>query len=481
MSLTSMRRKPCYGVVVVLVLAATMLAAGGSAPVNAASSFAGYAEARGLTTVVVNASIPAVGGAEVTVPFTTTTLNSLGQSDSYASAPYPGAVVANLFDLAGALVPLPVPEYPLQVVTSAGDDPKDVNFPGVSLHAESGASLAAAKATVVSDPTGLTSRSRVEILADGSMKSSADFSADAVQLGGLVKLHGVKTHVSALADAFSGELTRSSELSIGRISIPALNLRLPEALPPSISVPVPVPGLPQLPPIPLPPLPIPAVGGMQLQDPTIGYTNGQFHLTLPFLGNQVFALPTEVLTQALEPLGISLTVMPAEASTTGVIGSALTIETTLPAPPENPLINSPTFLSVTLGTSRANADLRPSLETEGFVLPGVDLAGGGAGGSGVDVNGLDGSGLDRDASPGDFDVASESPGALPPEVAEAAGPGSLAGSSDNSVGSSTFGLKLAGSSLSGLAGIYLLLVSVAVLAFVAANFLRLTGVRSRWI
>lgn len=460
------------------VVAATvvMFAALGLSPMraDAGGSFAGYAEARGLYVSVVNASIPAVQGVEATVPFTTTTLNSLGQSDSYAAAPYPGAIVANLFDVAGALVPLPVPEYPLQVTTAAGDNPKDADFPGISLHAESGASVASAKATVITDATGLTSTSRVEVLADGSLQSVADFAADVVQLGGLLSLSGVKTQAKAVVDSYSGKLRRSTSMQIARLSVPAMNLTLPAQLPSSVSVPNPVPGLPQPPPVPLPPLPIPIVGGMTLQDPQLGYADGQFSVTLPFLGNQTFALPTQAVTDALKPLGITLLVIPSEASTTGVTGSALSFAFSLPAPPDNPLINSPTHATFSLGRSKVSADLRPSLDDFGFVLPAIGDSG--------DFGNVAGS-FDH---PGSAGVGSLAPGGLALSGGSSTGavsdiPPSVPQPSQAVAGPSRQPVLLAGSSLPGVTGIYLLLVCVAALAFVSASLLRLTGVRSRWI
>lgn len=470
-------RRRAGGVAAAAIVAWATLGLSPQAAKADGGSFSGFAEARGLFVSVANASIPAVQGVEATVPFASSKLNSLGQSDSYGSAPYPGAVVANLFDVAGALVPVPVPEYPLQVATAAGDNPKQANFPGISLRAESGATQAAAKATVATDAIGGTSASRVEVLGDGSLQSVGDFTADVVNIGGLMTLSGVTTQAKVVADSFSGKLTRSSLLRISGFRVPAMNLTLPDSLPSSVSAPVPVPGLPQLPPVPLPPLPIEAVGGMTLQDPMLGFADGQFSVTLPFLGYQKYALPTEAVTEALKQLGITVLVTPAHSSTAGVTGSALSLAFTVSAPPDNPLVNQPTDVVLSLGGSTVTADLRPSFGDSGFALPGGGAAvpAGASGGSATDSLLSPGGGVaDLAGDPFVGEVAAGVPG-----VAGAVG---LTPASSQQTGrvSTAPNFQPASSSMPEVGNLYLLLVSVAGIVFVSASFLRIRGVRALW-
>ncbi len=129
----------------------------------AADSFGASASAHGFDFTYSNDSLPGVQTYELAAPSAGATLNSAGNSQSFASAPYPGDVVANLPSFAGALVPVPVPAYPLYVAALPGDDPKTVSYPGIALRAEAGSTVVQGSGTFGSDGAGGVSTARAEL------------------------------------------------------------------------------------------------------------------------------------------------------------------------------------------------------------------------------------------------------------------------------------------------------------------------------
>lgn len=397
-------------------------------------SFNGTAFANGVDFTIANASTPIGLVPQFAGPTASASLDSLAQNNAFASFPYPGSTVANLPALSGALVPLPVPAYPFLVATQSGDVPKDVNFPGIALHANSADSLSYAKATVAQDSSGGVSTARVEQQADGDVQSTATTAFKLLDLGPAMSLSAVESRAQVLADAATGELTRTQSLAFGHLAVPGLAVTLPRDLG--------------------------AVGGMVITAPDIAYRDGGFSINLPGLGNQRYELPTATLTEGLAAAGITMTIAGPESSSTGVVAPAITFSYTA-APPANDYFSSPTEVAYTIGGTRANVTLRPaqafdsadgtsttvdSLATDGTEPGGV-----------VDLGAIPSTGV---VAPG------SAAGGVPIANLVPAPGGAAALAAGSRVARSNFD------------GIYLGLVAVAFVAFGAASVLRFMGVRS---
>ncbi|MBA3743237.1 hypothetical protein [Sporichthya sp.] len=429
-------------------------------------SFNGLAQANAVNVQVSNPSTPIGLAPEGGGPATSAALDSLSQSNAFASFPYPGPVAVNLPSVAGALLPLPIPAYPLYVATQAGDQPTENNAPGIALRAESGEFVSLARAVFGQDASGGVSACRVEQLASGAVHATADTTFKLLQLGPALTLTGVESHAKVIADPVTGKLTRSQSLSFSRLRVPGLAITLPSESPETVPFVNPIPGLPQPPQTPLPPLPIPAVGGLTIEEPDIGLQDGSFVINLPGLGNQKYALPASTVLEGLAAAGITMTVQQPEVSTTGVTAAALTISYLAAAPPENAYFTGASTVTYTLGGSQANVTLDP-----------VQSFGGNAGGDAGGV--LPGGGLG--ASPATDGIAADGnavdgigaafPGSIPAQVAQ---PGSAAQGALPTVVITPM------SSVTGPdgAGIYLVLVAVGLGGFISASVLRFMGVRS---
>lgn len=419
-------------------------------------TFNGTAFANGVDFTIANASTPIGLVPQFAGPTASASLDSLAQNNAFASFPYPGSTVANLPALSGALVPFPVPAYPFLVATQSGDVPKDINYPGIALHADSSDSISYAKATLGQDSSGGVSTARVEQQGDGDVQSTAATAFKLLDLGPAMALSAVESRAQVLANASTGELTRFQSLSFGHLSVPGLAVTLPRETPSTFPAPNPIPGLPQPPPPSFPPLPLEVVGGMVITAPDIAYRDGAFSINLPGLGNQRYELPTATLTEGLAAAGITMTIAGPESSTTGVVAPAITFAYTFPAPPDNDYFSSPTEVAYTIGGTRANVTLRPAqaLDASPGSAPGSDTPGAVDGGLAPD--GVDAAFLPQGTVDG---------GQLPTAQLNPA----------------PAGAALASASLparSGFDGLYLGLVAVAFVAFGAASVLRFMGVRS---
>jgi hypothetical protein len=156
-----------------------------------------------------------------------------------------------------------------------------------------------------------------------------------------------------VADGSSGALTRSSELSIGAINVPGMQIVIPKQTPGTVPLPIPVPGLGQVPPLQFPPMPIPD-GGQTLTAPELGFTNGAFTATLPGQPTgQRYLIPTEPVLKAFAAHGMTVTFQQAADTKHGVVAPAITFATDFPAPPGNPYYNGATHATYTLGGSFA--------------------------------------------------------------------------------------------------------------------------------
>jgi hypothetical protein len=207
----------------------------------------------------------------------------------------------------------------------------------------------------------------------------------------------------------TGELTRTSSLSISSISVPGLAITIPPTSPTSAPLPVPIPGAPQAPPIDFPPIPLP-FGGETLVEPKLGFENGVFVVTIPSSAgtDQKYAVPSGPVLDAFKAQGFSVSYQAARESKTGVIAPVLSFTTKLPALPENGYLDGPYDVVFDVGRSTASVDFRP-ISTGGA----GDMTSGGAfSGSGA-LGGPSGGITDTAALPGTTPGGNVDLGALP--------------------------------------------------------------------
>ncbi len=199
----------------------------------------------------------------------------------------------------------------------------------------------------------------MERLADDSVRSNAQTLAGATVLN-YFQVTGVRSEATVVGDSASGEITRTSHLSITRISVPGLSIPIPATTPTSAPIPVPIPGVPQLPPLTFPPMPIP-MGGTTLHEPELGFVDGTFVVTMPADGpngpSTTYAVPSRPVLDALKAQGITMTFQGAQDFATGVVAPTVSFSYTTEAPPQNQYYNGPTVMSVVFGRSIAAVDL----------------------------------------------------------------------------------------------------------------------------
>jgi len=316
-----------------------------------------------------------------------------------------------------------------------------------------------------SDASGATSTARVDSSKDDSVTSTALTEASALKIGNVATLTGVRTEAAVTADGFSGQLTRTTHTSIAHISVPGMVLTIPEQTPSQVGVPVPIPGVPNLPPVPLPPMQVP-MGGTQIQNPDIGIQDGYFTLTMPVgPGSQKVAVPAGPVLSALKGAGITITFQAPEKLAKGITSGTYKFTYTIPAPPNNSYYTGPTKVTQTTGLATATADLTPVFANDG----------GGAFNGSTGSFGVPGSGVA--GTPGGLQGATTPLGPGEPALGTAAAPGPQVS------GPGTAGphLSVAGFDVGvGVGDLYLALVVIALLGLVSSTAMRLMGVRFLW-
>jgi hypothetical protein len=463
----------------------------GSASADTGPTFSGSSSSAGFDAVLSNDSLPLGIDPELEGPATQSSLDSLGDSDAQAAFPDLGSTVDGVPGLAGALFGgLPVPAYPLVVSSNISTQHATSDAPGIALTAESQAGTAEGTAVVGTEGTGFTSTAEVAVQPDQSVVAQAQ-TTFGVDLLNLVSISGVQSQASVTADSQTGELTRTSSMSIGQISIPGLNVSLPPGTPTYIPIPDPIPGLPQVPPLTLPSIPIP-LGGTTLPLPDLGFEDGNFTVTLPVLGNAIkFALPAGPVLSALKALGIDVTYETAQKTATGVIAPALTFSFTAPALPQNNLFNGTTGVSFTLGASQASVTLHPVIDTGSGSDGGGSVVSTGSSGSSAST----GTATTTSSGTTSSGSGSSSGGLLPgsgsglglttPTIGSSTATGGTTtppatGTQQQSVAPQVREVALVDRSQADLSGLYLIAVAVAGVALAAASILRLLGVRLLW-
>lgn len=455
-------RRIGVGSLIVLMTAAGVVLPGVSA--GAAASYEGSASSQGVLQSVANESFPFGVTFQGAGPTTTATLTSLKDSRATAVFLDPGDGVRTLPGVACGAYGVQCPEFPFVVSTSFGDAPQDAEFGVSSLHAESGADNALATGTAGNAAAGGSASSRVSYnRAEDSLTATARSAYHALDLGGRVTLSGVRALAESMRTS-DGKRTDVTSLSIARLSTPGLTLILPKSTPGSVSLPNPIPGLPQAPPLELPPVPN-EYGGQAIVGPDIGFVDGVFTVTLPVDGKPAtFAVPAKAIADAFAAQGVTFSFQQATRTRSGVVSPALSVSFTIPAPPANSGFNGPTTVVTTLGNAAASASL--VAEGVGTAEGDVTPTTGTAGTAGViDAAAAGPVGIPAVAPGGGIVPATGAPPTVQfNPVAPVATP-VVAG-----------GLRLTGSA-EDLAEVYLLVVAVAALCLGGGFVLRIFGVR----
>jgi hypothetical protein len=446
--------------------------------------FDAFASANAVDLYASNESLPLGLVAEGGGPESDVHMTSLGEADANASYPYVGSAIPGLPGLASGLYGVPLPNYPLTVTSQAGDAPKDANYPGITLHAESGAFTTLGQATAGTGGSGGTSLARVDVDQYGDVTAQTDSALNALKLGPLVSVTGLHSTVKVVADGTSGQLTKTSSLTIGQISVPGLSLTLPKTTPATIPLLNPIPGLPQPPPLLLPAIPIP-LGGQTIATPDIGFEDGYFTITLPFLGStQKFVLPAQTVLDAFKALGVDLSYQQAVQGSTAISGASFLVSYTVPSLPSNPYFNGPVPVTFTLGGATAAVTINPINALASAI----------SGGSPAVTSGAPSSSRATSSSTSDTTgTTAGSPGGAGDGLGVTSGLGTpdtggapTLGSGDQSapVVAGGPGPTLAAAAARGRTAnaedIYVVFVAIAVLAFVSVTVLRLRGVRLLW-
>jgi hypothetical protein len=431
------------------------------------ASFDAVASAYGINNGISNPSFPVGLVLTGSGPASSAHLTSLGGSDAFASFPYPGDTLVGLPGLASGLFGFSFPNYPLYVATSAGDAPREANFPGIALSSRSDALVTQSRALVGTDVSGFDSNSRVGVAGDGGVTAEASTIFKTLQFGDVFTVSGVRSIAKVVADGTTGKLARTSELSIGAITVPGMKLVIPKQTPGTVPLPVPVPGLGQVPPLTFPPMPFPE-GGKTFEAPAIGFTNGVFTMALPGQPNQQYAIPSEPVIQAFADAGMKVTFQQAYTTKSGVIAPAITFETDFPALPENQYYNGATHATYTLGGSFAEVAFN--------VVD--DAAGPGTVPAATDTGSTPAAGIDAAAIPG-----ASAPGLLPSTDQAALGvtPSQVAAPAALSTAQRANFVALRSPALvADTKNLYLAVIAVALGVLVVGTGLRRLGVLRPW-
>lgn len=318
----------------------------GTGTAKADASYEAVAQATGVRAIFSNESIPLGVAPQIQGPTAQAKQTSLQQSDALAAFPFPGEEVAGIPGVAGGALGFAAPPYPFLVTSAYGDDVKRLSYPGIELSSESGDTVTQASATGGSKGAGATSIARIaregeEVLA----KATTD--VDGVRLGESLIINGLKAAATATRDS-AGKLTRSSTLTFASISAPGVELGLPT--PPQAAGP-----------------------GEKLAAPSIGFTNGQFVLTVPGADPVATPLPAQQVLDAFAAAGYKITYQAPQETADGVVGAGLQIATTLPKPPDGfpGGFSGETPVTFSLGLARAEISYAKGTES---AIAGVETA-----------------------------------------------------------------------------------------------------------
>lgn len=460
-----------------IVLAVTGGAWSWGPPASAAGVFTVRANAYPVQSTATNGTIPVTAGGEGYGPFARTNLDSLGSSDALAGAPYFGDVVAGASGLVQSVSGVQAPDYPFFVVTAAGEEPKEVNYPGSALRAESRGSAAVAKAVQGDDASGASASARSEQLADNSVQATAESTSDVLQLGGNATVRGLRTLTRVTADGTTGKLTRESSLVFNSFTAPGAAYQTPCKVPPQL------PGAGS------------ALPCAKTVSPEFSFKDGQFFLRGPDGAAQKIPVDSTGVANAFKSIGVTFRYQKPQNTSTGLVGAGMTFSYTSPEVPDNASgFEGAVTSTFTAGFSTVSASLRVVPGAfEGFNPGGVVNPGGQAATDPSAATPFS-TGGGAPAAPSLSDIGAvpvDEPGApaVTPDLAAALGganPGVAPATADplqaDQPAPASAPAVLAAQALSvrGVENIYLVLVGTAVVAFLAVSTLRILGVRAQW-
>lgn len=215
----------------VLLLVGVLVVVGemsGSPPVSASGQYFGGASAQGMrATFTVPNYLVVTTLADAGVPSAQAEVDSLGNSDGFASAPYPGATAISLPPtLNGQANGQYVPNYPFYVASSypSSSPHESLAAPGYDLSSQSTATNTTADASGgVSASMGSPgqAQSYASVTADpeaGSVKSSSRSVVDLITINGVLTVKGIVSTASAQVGP-SNVVTVRSTLVIGGATV----------------------------------------------------------------------------------------------------------------------------------------------------------------------------------------------------------------------------------------------------------------------
>ena len=229
------------GLVLVAAGGVGMTAGAGRAQSIASYSVRARADSVGVQLIADQAPVVSIGGGEVafvTPASTQSQLDSLAGSTSFASAPYPGALIVSLPATSAGLfggVGFPVPSYPFYVSSSYPTQPTAGQDAGpYSIAASSGADVTGADAAIglsTTPPQVVSIISHTEARRDatsGSVVASATTDVAPFAISDIIRLGEIKATASAALDpsAPASGVKKTSSLSIGTITIAGIELGL---------------------------------------------------------------------------------------------------------------------------------------------------------------------------------------------------------------------------------------------------------------
>jgi hypothetical protein len=217
------------------------VALGAASQSSAVTTFRASADAAAVRTSFVDPkAVPFLtgGGTDVTTPRAQASGNSLGTSQGFASALYPGDDLAGIADLVGLFLPADVPlslpsvKFPLTVRADTSTPSPAAQTSGAyqltAMITAGGGAQSTASAGVIpglSPALTTTSAASVTPTPDHGVRAEGTTTTTGLSLPGLLSLGTVSTRATASRSA-SGDLTRSADMTITGASVLGLPLEL---------------------------------------------------------------------------------------------------------------------------------------------------------------------------------------------------------------------------------------------------------------
>ena len=432
-----------------------VLALSGTAGAAAVPTFDATASAYGFDATTTNQAVPLGLTIEGAGPVAQAELSSLPAATSFASLPYPGPTLVQAPGLVGAIVPgtPELPAYPAYVSANLDQGPQSQDYPGASLDAQASAAQSQATAVGGTHGSGFSAFAQVRLTRSDDVIAEADTTFNDVSLGQLMSISNIHSAASETFDNGEGKLTPKSDLTIGHIAAPGLELTIPKSTPGD------VPGAGAIPTLPLP------LGGTKLAAPDLGFENGTFTIVLPMFGGAKYAVPFSVVAQGLKALGIEATYQQPIIKKQSIVAAGLTFSAApvIPTVQKVP-VNGAVPTHLTFGRSSASFAGTVLIGQEPGLLPGS----------------FDGTPIGTGDGVGAVAPTTGLPGLAPAGTAVGSTTPDLAAGPQAAPPSSQGFLVAHGLALPDMANVYLLIVGAAVLGSLAAQGLRVLGVRIRW-